>query len=154
MLKQQLTDLVIIPTIKEIPHGYSEEAVLAAQMIIAHESSGGEYIKQLGGPALGVTQMEPDTHDDVWKHGDSIWDNAVTLGIINENKYSSRAHPNAKRLIYDMRYCIFMLRQKLFMAPSALPSDPSEMAAYLKLNWNGGGKATATKYHWDWQHWD
>ena len=34
MNKKQLTDLVIIPTLKEIPKGYSSEAVMAIQMIV------------------------------------------------------------------------------------------------------------------------
>ena len=67
MDKKQLTELIIIPTLKEIPKGYSEEAVMAIQMIIAHESCGGKYIAQTKGPALGVIQMEPFTHDQVWK---------------------------------------------------------------------------------------
>jgi len=154
MDKKQLTDLVIIPTLHEIPHGYSEESVLATQMIIAHESSGGEFIAQdRGGPALGMIQMEPATHTDVWKHGDSIWDNALLLGIIDAGALYSKKHPDARRLIYDLRYNVFMARQKLFMDPGALPSDEFEMAEYLKKNWNGNGKATPTKYHFDFKRW-
>lgn len=159
MNKSQLTELVIIPTLEEIPKGYSLESILAAQMIIAHESSGGEYIAQVGGPALGIIQMEPATHDDVWKHGDSIWDNAVELEIITIYQSNNKQHPSAKRLIYDLRYNIFMLRQKLFMDPDALPSNVEDMAVYLKKYWNGGdrmdggGKATVTKYHNDFINW-
>jgi|TARA_R110000782_G_scaffold121888_1_gene213071 hypothetical protein len=143
MNKTQLTDLVIIPTLKEIPYGYSKEAALAVQMIIAHESCGGDYIAQMTGPALGVIQMEPLTHDDVWMHGDSIRNNAALLGISQ----------CVGQLVYDLRYNVFMARQKLFMAKGALPSDPAEMAKYLKLNWNGDGKATPEKYHQDYCNW-
>ena len=149
MNKKQLTDLVIIPTLKEIPKGYSPEAVMAIQMIIAHESSGGEYIAQTEGPALGVIQMEPFTHDQVWKHGDSIQKNAELLSITGVKNV-----PSPTRLIYDLRYNVFMARQKLFMAPGALPCRPIEMAYYLKKHWNGDGKATATKYHFDYNHWN
>lgn len=143
MNKAQLTELVIIPTLNEIPRGYSDAAVLAIQMIIAHESVCGEYIAQKRGPALGIIQMEPFTHDDVWTHGDSIKINAAILGITQR----------VGQLVYDLRYNVFMARQKLFMAKGALPSDPAEMAKYLKLNWNGDGKATPEKYHQDYCNW-
>jgi len=144
MNKQQLTDLVIIPTLKEIPNGYSESAVMAIQMIIAHESTGGEYLAQTKGPALGVIQMEPFTHEQVWKFGDSIKKNAELLGI-------TKVTP--ERLVYDLRYNVFMARQKLFMASGALPSCEYDMAAYLKKHWNGDGKATADKYLRDYLGW-
>ncbi|QDP63247.1 MAG: hypothetical protein Unbinned1520contig1002_45 [Prokaryotic dsDNA virus sp.] len=144
MNKEQLTELVIIPTLKEIPKGYSEEAVIAIQMIIAHESSGGEYIAQTKGPALGVIQMEPMTHDDVWNFGDSIHKNARLMGLLNSE---------SDRLVYDLRYNVFMARQKLFMAAGALPSDLFDMSEYLKKNWNGPGKATPEKYLHDFMNW-
>lgn len=150
MRKDQLTELVIIPTLKEIPVGFSDEAVMAAQMVIAHESMCGECIAQTRGPALGIIQMEPTTHDDVWKHGDSIKKNARTLKITG---FFSKAHPPAERLIYDLRYNIFMLRQKLFMAPGALPGNAKDMSVYLKKHWNGDGKATPKKYYDDFMGW-
>ena len=152
MNKKQLTDLVIIPTLKEIPHGYSDESVLAIQMIIAHESKCGEYIAQVNGPALGIIQMEPFTHDQVWKFGDSIQKNAELLKIVTPG-LGIKNIPKAERLIYDLRYNVFMARQKLFMAAGALPKLPEDMAHYLKKHWNGTGRATATKYHYDFMRW-
>lgn len=143
MNKKQLTELVIIPTLKEIPKGFSDEAVLAIQMIIAHESHGGDYIAQMTGPALGIIQMEPATHDDVWLHGDSIKKNAELLGISQ----------CCGQLVYDLRYNVFMARQKLFMVQGALPEQPFKMAHYLKVHWNGGGKATPEKYYIDYCGW-
>tara|TARA_R110002020_G_scaffold471058_1_gene697468 strand:+ start:357 stop:818 length:462 start_codon:yes stop_codon:yes gene_type:complete len=153
MNKKQLTELVIVPTLKEIPKGYSPEAVLAIQMIVAHESCCGEYIAQTRGPALGIIQMEPATHDDVWTHGDSIQRNAELLKIVTPG-LGVKNVPSSNRLIYDLRYNVFMARQKLFMAPGALPSNIDDMAKYLKINWNGPGKATAAKYHFDFMKWD
>ena len=153
MNKKQLTELVIIPALKEIPHGYTPEAVLANQMIIAHESKGGVFIAQSRGPALGIIQMEPETHDETWKWGDSIWNNALLLGIVSDEDFRNKIHPVAKRLIYDLRYNVFMVRQKLFMAPGALPKDASGMSVYLKTHWNGYGKATPKKYYNDFMGW-
>lgn len=152
MNKKQLTELVIVPTLKEIPSGYSAEAVLAIQMIIAHESNGGEYLAQKVGPALGIIQMEPSTHFDVWKHGDSVQKNAEAMGIVSRGTGVVNV-PSPARLIYDLRYNVFMARQKLFMVPGALPVTAENMAKYLKKHWNGNGKATATKYHYDFMGW-
>lgn len=154
MNKGQLTDLVIIPTLNEIPKGYSKESILAVTMIIAHESMKGEYIKQIKGPALGLIGMEPATHDDTWVHGDSILENAIELGIITIYQANNNIHPPATRLIYDLRYNVFMARQKLFMVTEALPHDKGDMSHYLKKHWNGGGKATATKYYFDYINWE
>jgi len=64
MNKEQLVNLVIIPTLKEIPKGLSAESVLAITMIIAHESLRGNFLKQMGsGPGLGLGNIEPITHD-------------------------------------------------------------------------------------------
>ena len=144
MNKKQLTELVIVPTLKEIPKGFSDSAVLAIQMIVAHESCCGEYIAQTRGPALGIIQMEPATHDDVWKHGDSIQRNAELLKIVTPG-LGVKNIPSSSRLVYDLRYNVFMARQKLFMALGALPNTSEAMAKYLKINWTGPGKATATK---------
>lgn len=152
MNKKQLTDLVIIPVLKEIPKGYSPEAVMAIQMIIAHESQGGEYIAQVGGPALGIIQMEPFTHNQVWKFGDSIYKNAELLRIVPPG-LGVQNIPSPNRLIHDLRYNIFMARQKLFMAKGALPKEAGDMAHYLKKHWNGDGKATASRYHYDFNGW-
>lgn len=153
MNKKQLTELVIVPTLHEIPKGYSPEAVMAIQMIIAHESTGGEFIAQNGGPALGIIQMEPFTHSQVWKFGDSIQKNAELLRIVTP-VLGVKNIPSPKRLIHDLRYNVFMARQKLFMAPGVLPKESGEMAHYLKKHWNGDGKATATKYHFDYNNWN
>jgi hypothetical protein len=126
---------------------------MAIQMIIAHESNGGEYIAQARGPALGHIQMEPATHDDVWKHGDSIWRNAVNLGIITRAERILKIHPDSYRLVYDLQYNVFMARQKLFMAKGALPLNAKDMSVYLKKHWNGDGKATPEKYHNDFLRW-
>lgn len=153
MNKKQFTELVIIPTLEKIPKGHSKEAVKAIQMIVAHESLCGEYLAQENGPALGVIQMEPFTHDQVWKYGDSIQKNAELLKIVTPG-LGVRNVPKAERLIYDLRYNVFMARQKLFMAPGSLPSNTNELAAYLKKNWNGPGKATAEKYKIDYLNWN
>ena len=153
MNKKQLTDLVIIPALKEIPKGFSASSVLAIQMIIAHESRRGEYIAQKEGPAIGIIQMEPETYYSTWNYGNSIWDNALKLGIISEHEKHTKRPPKIERLLYDLRYNVFIARQRLFMFTEKLPNNAEDMSHYLKNYWNAGGKATATKYHYDFKIW-
>ena len=153
MNKEQLTELVIVPTLKKIPKGFSELSVVAIQMIIAHESLRGEYLKQIKGPALGLIGMEPDTHRDTWRYGDSIWDNAINCGIIDEWQFDRKMPPAPERLIYDLEYNVFMARQKLFMFTEALPDSHAGISKYLKKYWNAGGKASAKEYLDDYNLW-
>lgn len=153
MNKKQLTELVIIPTLKKVFKGYTEESLLAVQMIIAHESLRGEYLKQVGGPALGIIGMEPATYHSVWADGDSVWQNAKAAGFITEYEYNRGIYPSDNRLIYDLAFCVFMARQRLFMFREPLPDNAGDMSYYLKKYWNAGGKATATKYHFDFMEW-
>ena len=154
MNKKQLTGLVIIPTLTEISKGFSDEAVMAVEMIIAHEARRGHYLKQKGGPALGLIGMEPTTHESTWSYGDTIWCNAVDIGIITKEDFNRLKHPPAERLIYDLRYNIFMARQRLFMKPKALPKTPKAMSIYLKNYWNSvNGAAKPSSYFTDWVCW-
>ncbi len=155
MNKHQLTTFVIEPTLKEIPRGYTNTASVAIQMIIAHESHHGHYIKQVGtGPALGLIQMEPATHESTWNHGDSIWRNAVSAGIITEKDLRYRKRPDCTRLIYDLKYNVFMARQRLFMIPESFPEDTRALSEYLKRHWNTTqGKAKGDSYLNAWNLW-
>lgn len=154
MNKHQLTEYVIKPTLSKMPLGLTDESVMAVEMIIAHESSRGKYIHQISGPALGLGQIEPATHNDTWKHGDSIWLNALAMGIVSESDYKHKTHPKPERMIYDLSYTVFMIRQRLFMKPEKLPSSAGAMSIYLKKHWNTVlGKANDYSYLNDWKDW-
>lgn len=109
-------------------------------MIIAHESAKGRYIKQIKGPALGLSQMEPATHDDVaaYLSRNKKWVNYVNseFGGFDSSK------------LYDLRYMVFMSRAFFFRFPELLPDQRIEdMAAYAKKRWNTkAGKATPEDY--------
>lgn len=153
MNREQLVNLVIIPTLKQIPYGIS--GVLAVSMIIAHESKRGHYLKQVGGgSALGLIQMEPITHDSTWKYGDSIWQNALKLNIISEFDFKNKIRPLSKRLIDDLKYNVFMARQRLFMKSGALPDNIDDLSRYLKKHWNSAdGAADEMSYRDDYLKW-
>jgi len=151
---EQLKNHVVIPMLEKIPKGLTPESTLAVMMIIAHESRRGEYLVQIQGPALGLEQMEPLTHNDTWKHGDSIWRNALICGIITQEQFDKKIHPLATRLIYDLAYGVFMCRQRLFMKKGALPKSIDEMSVYLNKHWNSAfGAANDDSYSYDYNKW-
>ncbi len=155
MYLPHLITYIIIPTLKKIPNGYSWEAIVAIIMIIAHESRGGYFLVQKGGPALGPIQMEPKTHFTCWRYGNSIWKNALIVGIITEYEFNRKIMPDPKRLIHDLVYNVFMARQRLFMKPKRLPIDQKELSRYLKKHWNTVyGSAKELDYYNAFISWD
>jgi hypothetical protein len=125
---------------------YSPRAELAILMIIGHESGGGKFRRQRGGgPARGLIQMEPPTFDSVIEFGAQVGNYLRRAGYAAPVKCAD--------LETDDRLSVVMARARLAMDPAPLPSDPAEMAAYLKRFWNGPGKATPGKYLNDWEKW-
>jgi hypothetical protein len=123
---------------------HSDAAVNLLLMIAAHESGGFKYRRQIGGgPALGVFQMEPPTHDDVWRRSRSIKRNAERCGFTQDSK----------RLEYDDKYAVFVARHRLMLDPNPLPATLKDMAEWCKREWNGPGKATPEKYLADLKAW-
>ena len=66
MDSRHLLSEVVIPTLQylRMDSGFARQLLLGT---VAQESRMGRWLVQLGGgPALGIYQMEPDTHDDIW----------------------------------------------------------------------------------------
>ena len=135
---------------------YSPAAVDVIMMICAHESLGTKYRRQIKGPARGVFQMEPPTHDSIWANSDSITKRAKSLGI---NK-------DVNKLETDDAYALFMARHYLAMDPKPLPQNLIAASHYCRGYWNGagfnpdgtakqdgGGKATPEEYLRDYNLW-
>lgn len=142
----QLTALVIVPTLKylnpEIP--FSNSAVKLLQMTLAHESNCGQYIAQLGGPALGIYQMEPATEMDIERN---FLDYREDIQYMVDqtghcvNKISSLLNPV---------YATAMARVHYYRDKEALPDakDLIGLANYAKRVWNTEeGKATSRDYY-------
>ena len=145
----QLRELVIRPTLQELDlHSIEAEHLLL--MTAAHESNLGTYLKQIRGPALGIYQMEPATHDDIWsnfiKYRKQVSTNLRMLGGIQDSP----------ALIYDLRYATAMARIHYLRDPKPIPSMKeyedfyeyvTALAAYAKRVFNTyEGKATIKDY--------
>lgn len=145
---KQLRELVVEPTLEyldpEVP--YSEDAVELLLMTAAHESRLGTYLKQVNGPALGIYQMEPATHDD-------IYNNYLAYKPRLE-KLTGELHPYAfitehELLVTNLMYATAMARVHYYRVPEKLPpkEDIKAMAVYAKRHYNTElGKATWEDY--------
>lgn len=141
MNKDQLMDYVIIPALTSIKAFTPASANLVFGTACV-ESNCGEYIHQINGPALGIFQMEPATHDDIWnnfiKHRKILEGNL--MNACNFSKY-----PVSRELITNLRYAAIMCRIHYLRVPEALPphDDVEKMAIYWKKYYNtnqGKGK--------------
>jgi len=70
---QQLKEMIIEPVLRGMHEwGFKGAANPAAVNLLLgtayHESLGGTYLHQIGGPAIGLYQIEPDTHEDIWQN--------------------------------------------------------------------------------------
>jgi hypothetical protein len=123
---------------------WSESAENLLMGTAAQESHLGHYIKQVGkGPALGIYQCEPATHQDVYNYlrnnefrlfGNALPHKLRPIGLVDHN-----------RLVYDLRYATMICRLHYYRAPKALPEadDIEGMASYWKRFYNsslGKGK--------------
>lgn len=147
--KKQFQDNVLVPTLKELGL-HSDEAVRLLSMILAHESMKGHYIVQTVGPAKGVYQMEPATHDDIIK-----WLKAKKPELYLKIAAMGDKEPSAMKMVTDLDYATAMARAFLLRFPEALPNgSDAQLATYAKKRWNTyAGKATDSDYLKAYQSW-
>lgn len=95
------------------------------------------YVKQVGGgPALGLWQMEPATHDDCWI-------NFLRFPAQSRlaTKLQAMLAPDLTRqqqLITNLRYACAMARIRFYRVRDALPvaTDAAGLSAYHKAHYN------------------
>ena len=123
---------------------YSDDALELLVFTCAVESNGGMYVHQVGGPALGIYQMEPNTHTDIWIN--HIHHSPTLVNLLSLN-FNCGAIPSPDRLIYDLRYATAMARIHYYRVTEALPdgNDSDGVWAYYKKYFNTPlGKAKKT----------
>lgn len=123
----------------------------------ALQESGLRARRQDGGPALGLWQMEPATHDDIWETFLLILPSRAPLaasvrGLLDPGDAMGRRVPPAAVLEHSDRYACAMARLKYFRSPRPLPElgDIAGYAAYWKEIYNAGGRGTEAEFiaHW------
>jgi len=119
MNAQQLHDFIIKPTLEYMGKSYnSEEARFLLLCTAAIESDCGHFIKQVNGPALGIWQMEPKTHNDIWANCDALKNE---FGQIIRNLAPIYSNSTDNDLIDSPKYACAIARLKYSMDPHALP---------------------------------
>lgn len=152
---QQLYDYIIKPTHEYMGGNYaSKEANFLSLCTAAIESDCGHYVKQIGGPALGFWQMEPDTHNDIWDNCDAVCGVNYSVETRVNNLMGGFAF-DSKTLIQQPMYACAMARLKYSMDPQPLPKlsgdrlvDSNNFYNYYKRVYNTYLGAS-TKEKWD-----
>jgi len=140
----QLKHLIIAPTLGAVGLGGDAAVNLLAGTALAE--SGAAYVRQIGGPALGLWQMEPATHQDCWDNylafpGRSTLARGIR-GLLSADV------PSEDQLMCNLRYACVMARVKYLRVPHPLPgaSDAVALAAYHKKWYNSEcGAANAAR---------
>jgi len=115
---KQFTQYVIKPALEAIDL-YSESAEQLLLGTACAESKLGTYLHQIQGPALGVFQMEPVTHDDLWNNY-LIYRPELQRQVIRLTPYTGGLMPPASLMLTDLRYAAIMARLLYRRSPMAL----------------------------------
>jgi hypothetical protein len=146
----QLRQDVIQPTLKPIQL-WSVDVEELLILTCANETLGGTYLKQVGGCALSIYQIEPATLDDMWnnflaKRSD------LEYKILQSLQYVRR--PLDSCLVTNLAYATVMARVFYLRISDPIPSatDIPALAAYYKKHFNtslGAATidATIANYH-------
>lgn len=119
----------------------------------AHESGGFKFIDQVTsseaadplGPAIGLWQIEPATHDDLWRNFLAYRDPLAKKVLALIAPEPERHVQLATNLIYGAAVC----RLIYYRAPQALPAaeDLASLAEYWKRFYNTpAGKGTIQQF--------
>jgi hypothetical protein len=150
----QLLDHVIRPVLKDMAL-WSPEAERLVLGTACAESDCGRWLKQRGGgPALGIFQCEPATHQDIWVNYLQFhtplaqrvlrWSTSAGLGWPPEV-------PEPSELIGNLFYATAICRVHYLRDPDAIPDTLLGQALYWKRCYNSlDGKGTVDGYIRKW----
>ena len=129
----QLRREVVLPTLQylELWSPAAENLVIGTA---AHESGGCRYLAQIGGPALGLFQIEPATHDDLWANFLAYRAELRAKTAALASVWPERVQQLATNLSYATAIC----RLIYYRAPDPLPpaDDVEGLAHYWKRFYN------------------
>ena len=152
---QQLLDYIIKPTLKFMGGGYdSKNARMLLLATAAVESNSGHYIKQIKGPAMGIWEMEPLTHEDIWCNCDFLRKPA-NVRLINSMRLDLKDHEGSYNLMVSPMYSCAMARLKYAMDPAPLPEYKNGHMEYIwqyykRIYNTDSGATTYRKFNQAW----
>ena len=133
--------LVIRPTLEGLglPSPAAERLLLGTALV----ESGLTYLTQIGGgPALGLYQVEPATHKDLYRN----WLNFRPEWAAALERFIVPAQPRGDQLVWNLAYATAAARLIYYRRPEPLPmaDDIQGLAQYWKAHFNthlGAGSA-------------
>lgn len=128
----QLVQYVIRPTLSQL----GMRSLAAERLLVgtALTESRLQYLHQIKGPAVGIYQMEPFTHDDLWE---TFLEYNPKFAKIIDTMYMSET-PDANEMAGNLYYATAMCRIFYRRIKAALPAegDAMAMALYHKKYYN------------------
>jgi len=138
MNKNHVRELIKESLLSVKMHDENIEELL--MLTCAVESDMGQNIKQLnGGPAVGLFQMEPATHNDTMDRWLNLKRNESLKGLINYYlDWNCGALISYDTMRWNMKYAIIVARLKYKMIKEPIPKkeDVVGLAKYWKKYWN------------------
>lgn len=145
----QLRTEIIRPVLQHI--GLWSETAENLVLYTACQESNLRFIKQLGnGPALGIYQMEPLTHDDIWANFLAYRPKSFVDKIANfrNRGYIPFITRPCDEMVGNLFYATAMCRVHYYRRPESLPANDLEsLAKYWKRFYNTPlGKGTEAEF--------
>jgi hypothetical protein len=144
---RQLRELIVRPVLIDL--GWWSQPAEDLVMGTAAQESRLRYLRQLpNGPALGIWQMEPATHDRHW-HMYITPRQSLRARIMDTCRLAEPVAgiPSATTLLFNLRYGAAMCRLHYRRVPAPLPEDLAGQAAYWKDYYNtADGAGTVAEY--------
>lgn len=133
MKADHLAEYVIRPTLELMGESWeginSEVAVNLMLGTALQESLGGTYLKQINGPALGIYQVEPDTHMDLWDNYLAFRPDRASL----VRSFASQRLDFNGNLVWNLQYATAVARIVYWRERFEWPSDPNNVEALARI---------------------
>jgi hypothetical protein len=148
---QAFLDEVILPALAGLELDANPKAASQLLLGTAIQESNLQFRRQFGdGPARGLFQMEPATHNDIWNNFLRFNEplSAKVRSFLNGDPQSAATLEN------NDKYAAAMARVHYRRVPPALPAadDIAAMGAYWKAHYNTPlGAGTATEFIKNWR---
>lgn len=130
------------------------DSALAEALVLGtacKESHCGLWLVQLGqGPARGIYQMEPATHEDIWNN--YLSDRQDLAKKVNRWRIQYGNGMGAEEMVGNIYYATAMCRIRYLRVPEPIPDTLPGQAAYWKKYYNTTiGKGTEQEYIEAWR---
>lgn len=135
----QVKNLIVIPTLAALPSRWNSPAAVNLLVGTVVAESSATYLHQLGtGPAIGLWEMEPATHDDCWNTFLNSPSQADLAHAVAGLALAGGAFPGATQMAGNLYYACAMARVKYIRSPQALPAanDAAGLARMWKSVYN------------------